>query len=244
MARPEPQSNTSAIIAEIHASTASQETTAIARSRRARAAGFRSKTRLVRQALIGDPDKMTWARLSSGVPRAPRSRFFCGCPTAVCGRGCQGNAGAGDWFQGAGPRAGKPQQTAPGCHRGGIGSGAAYRRRNIASATSATTRIIRAMAVCQSIEGGQRCSTTRDGDRRTRRWRESDTGRSVEADDRRRSVPDVATYSTATGDPRQTGAATPTTRPVRTSQAGPRHLACCCRGRREGGGVRRAWRRL
>jgi hypothetical protein len=70
-----PQRNTSAIIAEIRASTVSQERTAIARSRRAAVTAPDAKLRLVCQTLIGDPDKMTEARLTWAGPRMPRSRL-------------------------------------------------------------------------------------------------------------------------------------------------------------------------
>jgi hypothetical protein len=52
-----PQSNTSAISAEIRASTDSQERTAIARSSRAANVFPRAKQRLVRQTLIGAPTR-------------------------------------------------------------------------------------------------------------------------------------------------------------------------------------------
>src|SRR4029077_7987233 len=50
-----------------------------------------------------------WAdRALVGQVDAPFTR----CPTAECGRGCQGSVGAGDWFHGDGdgPKAGEPQQ--------------------------------------------------------------------------------------------------------------------------------------
>ena len=69
-----------------------------------------AKLRLVRQTLIGDPDKMTGAGVSWGEHARAPVKVFLWVPYGGMQPWVPGNAAADDWFHGDGPKAGKPQQ--------------------------------------------------------------------------------------------------------------------------------------